>query len=170
MYQSNWRNSKWARCRDELLEGVGVLYTFNIIFFKKKNRICFRDFSFCVEQRPLRTQSVSMWSSLQNSGRKSMRKKKRKTRRCVTPYSGWRMNSTDGGMVRSSFLCCADFRQGDAELLFRVPKIMKNTMSNSTKNTSAKMLGWCWSLLFFIGIGTTLVITYWQKCVQVCWC
>lgn len=146
------------------------LFTLPILFSFLKNRICFRGFSFCVEQRPLRTQSVSMLSSQQNSGRKSMRKKKRKTRHCVTPYSGWKMNSTDGGMVRSSFLCYADFRQGDAELLFRIPIIMKDTVPNSKKNINAVILGCCWSLLVFIGIGTTLVITYWQKYLQLCWC
>lgn len=73
----------------EMSLGKGLeLFMLSTLFSFKKNRMGFRGFSFCVEQRPLRTQSVSMLSSLQNSGRKSMRKKKRKTRRCVTPYSG----------------------------------------------------------------------------------
>lgn len=84
---------------------------------------------FCVEQRPLRTQSVSMWSSLQNSGRKSMRRKKRKTRLCVTPYSGWKMSSTDGGMVRNSYVILqTKAKTADTELVFRLSEVAKSTM------------------------------------------
>ena len=68
------------------------LFTLQILFSFLKNRICFRGFSFCVEQRPLRTQSVSMLSSQQNSGRKSMRKKKRK--RGKKDYYFWHLHFT----------------------------------------------------------------------------
>lgn len=60
--------------------------------------------SFFPEPRPLRTQSVSMWNWLQNNGKRSMKEKKRETRPYVTPYSGLKMSSTDGAMVRSLFV------------------------------------------------------------------
>lgn len=81
-----------------------------------------------------------------------MRRKKRKTRLCVTPYSGWKMSSTDGGMVRSSYIIILQTldKPTHTEIVFRLPEIAKSTMQGSNKDVKATIVNQLWNMIFFV--------------------